>query len=125
MLIFVPMRFSILVILLSITTFSYAQTKKKKTSSYSKPDIATYFHSHQLAIDSALSPFLYYQVYEWIGTRYKYSGETKKGIDCSGFALAGLDLISSSNDLSLYTVTMQPTTLPFTCCVAALNFVMN
>lgn len=85
MLIFVPMRFSILVILLSITTFSYAQTKKKKTSSYSKPDIATYFHSHQLAIDSALSPFLYYQVYEWIGTRYKYSGETKKGIDCSGF----------------------------------------
>ncbi|MBN8695706.1 MAG: C40 family peptidase [Bacteroidetes bacterium] len=80
------MRFSILVILLSITTFSYAQTKKKKTiSSYAKPDITTYYHSQQLTIDSATSPFLYYQVYEWIGTRYKYSGETKKGIDCSGF----------------------------------------
>ncbi len=82
--IFALMRFSILVILLYFTTFSYAQ-KKKTTSSYSKPDIATYYHTHQLIIDSAISPFLYYQVYEWIGTRYKYSGETKKGIDCSGF----------------------------------------
>lgn len=86
MLIFVLMRFLILIILFFTTTFSFAQTKKKKTTNpYTKPDIATYYYNHQLTIDSANSPFLYYQVYEWVGTRYKYSGETKKGIDCSGF----------------------------------------
>jgi lipoprotein Spr len=24
-------------------------------------------------------------VYDWAGTKYKYSGQSKKGIDCSGF----------------------------------------
>lgn len=80
------MRQFLLIILLTIITFSYGQTKKKKPNYFgSKPDIASYYNKHQLAIDSAISPFLYYQVYEWVGTRYNYSGETKKGIDCSGF----------------------------------------
>lgn len=47
--------------------------------------IENYYCNYQLRIDSAYSPYLYYQVYDWVGTRYKYSGESKKGIDCSGF----------------------------------------
>src|SRR3954471_24766378 len=30
------------------------------------------------------NPRLYQLVGEWLGTPYKYSGDTKKGVDCSG-----------------------------------------
>ncbi len=44
-----------------------------------------YFSTHELYPDSACNPYLFHQVYKWKGTRYKYAGKTKKGIDCSGF----------------------------------------
>jgi lipoprotein Spr len=44
-----------------------------------------FFLSKQLLLDSAADPYLYYKVYEWIGTKYRYAGESKQGIDCSGF----------------------------------------
>lgn len=47
--------------------------------------IKKYYEDHGLCLDSATLPFLYYKIYEWIGTKYRYAGETKKGIDCSGF----------------------------------------
>jgi murein DD-endopeptidase / murein LD-carboxypeptidase len=64
----------------------FSQTKKRKISTHGpKKDLHNYFESQQLCPDSASTPFLFYQVYDWAGTRYKYSGNTKKGIDCSGF----------------------------------------
>ena len=62
--------------------------KKKKAAvkpAPSKPCIRDFYASQCLLPDSACSPHLYYQVYDWLGTRYKYSGNSKKGIDCSGF----------------------------------------
>jgi lipoprotein Spr len=50
-----------------------------------KASVKDYFGNYQLVPDSACSPYLYYKVYEWAGTRYRYAGKTKKGIDCSGF----------------------------------------
>jgi murein DD-endopeptidase / murein LD-carboxypeptidase len=47
--------------------------------------VKVYFGRMGLHVDSATTPYLYYQVHDWIGTRYQYSGHTKKGIDCSGF----------------------------------------
>lgn len=44
-----------------------------------------YFARLGLSVDSSSTPTLYYQIFDWLGTRYKYSGKTKKGIDCSGF----------------------------------------
>lgn len=44
-----------------------------------------YFLEHNLCIDSSHTPFLYYNVYDWLGTKYKYSGNSSEGIDCSGF----------------------------------------
>lgn len=67
----------------SQTTAKKTKTKSKPT--VVKPHITDFYASQCLSPDSACSPYLYYQVYDWLGTRYKYSGNSKKGIDCSGF----------------------------------------
>jgi lipoprotein Spr len=81
------MKFRIALILLMMPLLVLSQSKKKKPhpSHSSKPAFSDYFSVNQLCPDSAVTPWLYYQVYDWAGTRYKYSGSTKKGIDCSGF----------------------------------------
>lgn len=83
-----------------------AQAKKKKAPvKQHKPLIGEYFGMRCLNPDSAETPYLYYKVYEWAGTRYKYSGDTKKGIDCSGFVCRMykdaycIDLAGGSKDL--------------------------
>ncbi|MGL5891000.1 MAG: hypothetical protein ACRC3B_14020, partial [Bacteroidia bacterium] len=40
--------------------------------------VKVYFGSMGLNVDSAATPYLYYQVHDWIGTRYQYAGPTKK-----------------------------------------------
>ena len=81
------------------------KTKHKTVSSIHKTNIGDYYAAHSLKPDSAQSPYLYYQVYDWVGTRYKYSGSTKKGIDCSGFVCEMykntycIDLNGGSRDL--------------------------
>lgn len=47
--------------------------------------VRNFYSKYGLNPDSAVSPLLYSQVHDWIGTRYHYAGHTKKGIDCSGF----------------------------------------
>ena len=46
----------------------------------------TFFSSNKLDIDTTVNPSLYKISYDWMGTHYKYSGKSTKGIDCSGFA---------------------------------------
>ncbi len=70
---------------ISKTTGKKTKTKPKPATVFAKPCLQTFYASQCLSPDSAQSPYLYYQVYDWVGTRYKYSGNSKKGIDCSGF----------------------------------------
>ncbi len=82
------MKFRVALFLLLIPFLCLAQTKKhtqKPKAKVQKQSMPLYFAAHQLNLDSAGSPYLYYQVYDWVGTRYKYAGKSKKGIDCSGF----------------------------------------
>jgi lipoprotein Spr len=72
------MKKQILFICLLLPVLSFSQTKDKALNEY--------YSSLNLIIDSAKTPYLYYQVYNWVGAKYKYSGDSKKGIDCSGFA---------------------------------------
>ncbi len=64
---------------------SVKKKKSKNKAAVIKPCLRVFYESHCLSADSACSPYLYYQVYDWLGTRYKYSGTSKNGIDCSGF----------------------------------------
>ncbi len=79
-------RLTLLLILLPL--FIFSQTKKHKhKQKYKVQNLSyeEYFSANHLQPDSAISPYLYSQVYNWVGTHYRYSGNTKKGIDCSGF----------------------------------------
>jgi murein DD-endopeptidase / murein LD-carboxypeptidase len=82
------MKMNVTIIILLFPFFIFAQVKKKKQKTIKSDNticINDYFCEHNLCIDSAETPYLYYQVYDWLGTKYKYSGNSKKGIDCSGF----------------------------------------
>ncbi len=56
-----------------------------KSDSLNSVKFHSYFAQYGLNPDSAASPVLFQQVYEWKGTPYRHAGHTKKGIDCSGF----------------------------------------
>jgi lipoprotein Spr len=56
-----------------------------KADSINAVKFHAYFAQYGLNPDSAASPVLFKQVYEWKGTPYHRAGHTKKGIDCSGF----------------------------------------
>lgn len=80
------MRIQLLFFFILCTLLIFSQTKKhKQKQKVQKLSFEEYFAAHHLKPDSAVSPYLYSQVYNWVGTRYRYSGDTKKGIDCSGF----------------------------------------
>lgn len=67
--------------------------------------LRVYYSGFGLNYDSAASPLLYREIKSWIGTRYKYAGHSKQGIDCSGFVAAmyrsayGKTLSGGSRDL--------------------------
>ena len=104
------MKIRILLILLLFPFLNYAQAKKSKHISkqkIQKQSIEQFYALNQLVPDSACSLHLYYQVYDWIGTRYKYSGSSKKGIDCSGLMMVvhskfSISLPHSSHEQARY-----------------------
>ena len=49
-------------------------------------------------VESLPQPRMYQTIYEWLGTPYKYSGDCKEGIDCSGFVCM---LYKKSFDITL------------------------
>lgn len=47
--------------------------------------VIAFYQPYGLHPDSANDPNLFYLVNDWFGTKYKYAGKSKSGIDCSGF----------------------------------------
>lgn len=81
--------FCSLVFSLGITT-SFAQTDKGVSKLEDPDNLASQYFSQVMgvALDATSNVKLYKFVYEWIGTPYKFAGNTRKGIDCSAFTKA-------------------------------------
>jgi lipoprotein Spr len=59
---------------------------KKRNKITTQEEAFSFLGAYQIETDSCHLD-LYSSVYEWMGTRYKYSGKKGKGgLDCSGFA---------------------------------------
>ncbi len=73
-----------------------------------------WFESNGVCMDSTKQPWLYFNAYEWAGTRYHYGQAIKqKGTDCSGFVSSVyrdvycLDLCRSSSSIWTQTTAIQ------------------
>lgn len=82
------MKIRVLLLLLSITLSALVKAQDSSATDHEQKQLQLcYKYSNELGydIESIKNPELYEVIKEWIGTPYRYSGDTKNGIDCSGF----------------------------------------
>lgn len=93
-------------LVLIINTIVSAQNPPAaKTQATDSLAAVNYFTFKGINVDSCVNKLLYFEIYKWLDTPYRYGGETGKGIDCSGFsdkiyrAVYGITLEGGSRDI--------------------------
>ncbi len=49
--------------------------------------LCRFYEAYGLTVDTSADLRLYNWIYEWKGVKYKYGGNSKKGVDCSHFVI--------------------------------------
>ncbi len=96
-----------LIFILNSFSISFLHAQQDSTDNEQKNLQLSYNFSKLLnyEVDSLPYPLLYQTIYEWLGTPYKYSGDCKDGVDCSGFVcmlykkVFNIQLTSSSGEI--------------------------
>jgi murein DD-endopeptidase / murein LD-carboxypeptidase len=85
----------LIVAILLACSFVSAQAQTTKSEAEDPDNLAKDYFSQIMGVAmSATSNLKLYQfVYDWIGTPYRLGGDTKKGVDCSGFAFQLYDKV--------------------------------
>ena len=100
--------FIVSIFLVSVQSYSQSTADGKEITDNEQNQLeARYTYSNLLGfnIDTILNQKLYETIAEWLGTRYCYGGDSKCGVDCSGFVIAlyknafELSLEGNANDL--------------------------
>ncbi len=68
----------------------HAQTKKQTTQVQDPDNLAGQYFSQVMGVaaKATSNTKLFQFIYDWIGTPYRFGGETRRGIDCSAFTKA-------------------------------------
>ena len=77
--------FLILIFSAFYTTSLFAQEEVRDYSFLKFEPLFQHFKEKEINIISADKPDLYFEVFSWLGTPYRWGGRTHAGIDCSDF----------------------------------------
>jgi lipoprotein Spr len=72
------------ILFVCVCSFAFAQTATTDIP-VDTAKVDSFFKTRSVNIYNAVNPAMYYEIYRWLNTCYRYGGNSDAGIDCSHF----------------------------------------